>query len=86
MKNLSTEQQADLQKLITDIGEMFPDTLGPEILAQVNYWAIELKPKRIRKKKVDDHLGCFSYPNCDEGPGGCVVKYGDDAEPYGHRD
>jgi hypothetical protein len=33
----------------------------------------------------DDHIACFSYPNCEEGPRGCIVLYGDEAEPYGHR-
>ncbi len=31
---------------------------------------------------VDDHLGCYSYPNCDEDWGGCC--YGGN-EPYGNR-
>jgi len=34
---------------------------------------------------ADEHLGCFSYPECDEAPLGCVVQMGKDAEPYGHR-
>jgi hypothetical protein len=33
----------------------------------------------------NDHVGCFSYPNCDIDPNGCVVLNGKDAEPYGHR-
>ena len=33
------------------------------------------------KEKVDSHLGCFSYPNCDIDPSGCTV-YNDDYEEY----
>jgi hypothetical protein len=38
--------------------------------------------------KDDDtlHLGCPSYPNCDEAPLGCRVSMGDNVEWYGHRD
>jgi len=32
------------------------------------------------------HIACYSYPNCDEAPAGCLVINGSDAEPYGHRD
>tara|TARA_R110000803_G_scaffold68783_5_gene130882 strand:- start:1014 stop:1328 length:315 start_codon:yes stop_codon:yes gene_type:complete len=35
---------------------------------------------------VDEHLGCFSYPMCDEAPNGCCVRMGTDVEEYGHRD
>lgn len=38
------------------------------------------------KDDLDRHLGCFSYPNCDEAPMGCKVIMGKDVEPYGHRD
>ena len=33
----------------------------------------------------DNHLGCYSYPNCDVDPNGCVKIMGDDVEPYGWR-
>ena len=36
--------------------------------------------------KEDKHVICYSYPNCDEAPAGCVVRNGANAEPYGHRD
>ena len=36
--------------------------------------------------KFDPHIVCFSWPNCDEFPLGCVVRNGLDAEPYGHKD
>lgn len=34
----------------------------------------------------DNHLGCYSYPNCDEGVGGCRASMEDGVEEYGHRD
>ena len=58
---------------------------------------VYLKPEPCRRLAVelvrladqidppDKHLGCYSYPNCEDGPGGCRVLHGDDAEPYGHR-
>ena len=33
----------------------------------------------------DDHIACFSFPNCDLNPNGCVVAMGDDVECIGHR-
>lgn len=44
------------------------------------------KKKAAKKKRIDPHLACYSYPNCDEGGSGCVVVDGDNAEPYGYRD
>jgi hypothetical protein len=38
------------------------------------------------KNKLDKHLGCPSYPNCDEAPMGCIVQSEEDVEWYGHRD
>lgn len=35
--------------------------------------------------KQEEHLGCYSYPNCDIDPLGCRKIYKDKAEPYGHR-
>lgn len=34
----------------------------------------------------DNHLGCYSYPNCDLGVGGCSASMEDGVEEYGHRD
>jgi|TARA_Y100000031_G_scaffold127406_1_gene145053 hypothetical protein len=39
------------------------------------YWANE-----------DNHIGCYSYPNCEDAPLGCHQVMGEDAEPYGWRD
>ena len=39
-----------------------------------------------RRNKLDKHLGCPSYPNCDEAPMVCIVQSGEDVEWYGHRD
>ena len=37
-------------------------------------------------QKVDRHIGCPAYPNCDEAPLGCAVLQGKNVEWYGHRD
>lgn len=34
----------------------------------------------------DEHIACYSYPNCDISPSGCIVISGDNVERYGHRD
>ena len=34
----------------------------------------------------DEHLGCFSYPNCDIDPLGCIRVMGSNVEPFGHKD
>jgi hypothetical protein len=34
---------------------------------------------------LDPHIACFSYPCCDDGPMGCVVRMGKEVETYGHR-
>ena len=41
----------------------------------------------LRRERVDEHLGCPSWPNCDEAPMGCIVEQGlDNVEWYGARD
>ena len=35
--------------------------------------------------RMDLHVACFSYPNCDIDPNGCRYQR-EDPEPYGHRD
>jgi len=32
------------------------------------------------------HVGCYSYPDCDINPLGCMILMGADVEPFGHRD
>lgn len=51
MKTLSTEQQTELQALLEEVAGNFHDhgTLG----AGLRYWALELKPKRVRRKTED---------------------------------
>jgi len=34
----------------------------------------------------DEHIACYSYPNCDIAPNGCIVISGANVESYGHRD
>lgn len=43
-------------------------------------------PIPVMDSNYDEHLGCYSYPNCDIDPNGCCVLNGMDATPYGHRD
>jgi|TARA_R100001198_G_C5179815_1_gene176983 hypothetical protein len=46
----------------------------------------KLKVIKEQVYEEDRHVVCYSYPNCDEAPAGCVVRNGEDAEAYGHRD
>jgi len=48
MKLLSTEQQNDLRELLEKVGSN-----NIETEAELQFWRIELKPKRIRKKKEE---------------------------------
>lgn len=48
MKTLSTEQQIELGMLIAKVANF--QSFDNETNHQLNYWAIELKPKRVRKK------------------------------------
>jgi hypothetical protein len=50
MKTLSTEQQQELQELIHNLPR---HNLDFGVCNQLDYWAIELKPKRVRKKSQD---------------------------------
>ena len=34
----------------------------------------------------EEHLGCYSYPNCDIDPLGCRRVMGSNVEPFGHKD
>ena len=44
------------------------------------------KPKKKKKEWIDPHLGCPSYPECDEMPTGCRKIMGKDVEMFGYRD
>jgi len=50
MKTLKTEQQEELKQLLEQLVDVVSD---PELKNVINYWAVELKPKRIRKKALD---------------------------------
>jgi len=43
-------------------------------------------PLHCKCEAEDDHVGCFSYPNCDIDPMGCTLGSGKEYEPFGHRD
>ena len=57
MKTLSTEQQVELQALLDKVAAF--QSFDNETNAQINFWSIELKPKRVRKK-TDKELAGFS--------------------------
>lgn len=48
MKLLTTEQQNELQSLMISLSHC--GILDVPLLNQINYWNIELKPKRARRK------------------------------------
>ena len=46
-------------------------------------------PKKVpkqKREKIDKHLGCPAWPNCDEAPMGCYYATGGKPEMYGHRE
>lgn len=49
MKVLSTDQQMALRELLESL-----ESSNVETQSELNYWKIELKPKRTRKIKTDD--------------------------------
>lgn len=50
MKTLTTEQQEDLLKFFLELqqSDVMPN---PDYAGPINYWCIELKPKRARNKE-----------------------------------
>ena len=46
----------------------------------------EASPKPAYRFSGGSHISCYSYPNCDIAPNGCVVVMGSGVEAYGHRD
>ena len=45
-----------------------------------------MKWPKSMKGKIDKHLGCPSWPNCDIDPNGCLHLHSfEDVEWYGHR-
>lgn len=51
MKTLTTEQQSELQSLLESL-----NGLNIDVQQEVNYWVNELKPKRIRKKTLNNEV------------------------------
>lgn len=49
MKLLNNEQQEDLRNLLDSL-----NSSDLELQSQIQFWRIELKPKRIRRVKVHD--------------------------------
>jgi len=64
----------------------------PMILREYLHWAFIspivsfMKHRVFRIERVDEHLGCPSWPNCDLAPLGCSLEMGKDVEWYGHKD
>ena len=50
MKVLQDEAQKDLLELLETLDGMHLN--NPALAANIKYWAIELKPKRVRRKEV----------------------------------
>ena len=51
MKLLDTQQQTELRELLEKI--LDHNSLDLETFNQTNYWVLELKPKRVRKKTLE---------------------------------
>ena len=49
-------------------------------------YTVDFAVSKEEEQEIDRHLGCPSYPNCDEAPMGCIAQFGEDVERYGHRD
>ena len=61
--------------------------LGYMLVTLHNLW-LNIYWKIFPQTFVDEHLGCFSYPNCDLSPTGCFhtgLSY-DEMDHFGHRD
>ncbi len=57
------------------------------------YAKLMIEVRRLLEKTQEDvpidddpHIGCYSWPNCDEAPNGCCIEMGDDVEEYGYKD
>lgn len=51
MKLLTTEMQAELQAILSELA--VSADVSVTMQANLKYWSIELKPKRVRKKKAE---------------------------------
>jgi hypothetical protein len=51
VKLLDTQQQTELRELLEKI--LDHNSLDLETFNQTNYWVLELKPKRVRKKTLE---------------------------------
>ena len=48
---------------------------------------IKSNKKKDKEEKIDKHVACFSYPDCDLAPTGCYytgLSY-DEMDHFGHR-
>lgn len=54
MKTLTTDQQVELKGLVDYLGTF--EVIPIDTLAQLRYWSIELKPKRVRRNPLDNQV------------------------------
>jgi hypothetical protein len=69
---------------IIEVGDMFGDDWVKQAIMIARTFRQHLDDTGLQD--YDFHIGCFSYPNCDLAPNGCVILNGDKAEQYGFRD
>ena len=48
-------------------------------------WDKHVKEHIPSEDDDDEHICCYSYPNCDIDPLGCKIVMGKDVEPFGHK-
>jgi hypothetical protein len=86
-------QLAEMQKdyicqAASNIDDYFSELSADDILDLVSDKTYEAIRDAILDREVLDedegHLGCYSYPNCDVNPSGCLVKT-NNPEQYGHK-
>lgn len=41
--------------------------------------------EHLETENDDIHAGCYSWPNCDIHPNGCVIRMGKDVEQFGFK-
>lgn len=54
MKALSTEQQEELQELITVLSDLDLPQLTLDQKGSLEYWSVELKAKRLRRNPKEE--------------------------------
>lgn len=69
------------KKFVDSFGELLREMQEPYYVLYDELDLYELAPEESQ------HIGCPSYPMCDESPNGCIVSSGiSGVEWYGHKD